>query len=305
MSGQTRAGAATPEPPATELLRVTDLVKHFRAPRAARRRGQAVVHALCAVSFSVGSAETLGIVGESGSGKTTLLRTILGLQQPTSGQVLFLGRDVSQRKGRSDLALQREISVVFQDPYTSLDPRMTVADILAEPAQIHGLAANAQKARTLLDQVRLPVTGLRKFPHEFSGGQRQRIAIARALALNPKLIVLDEPVSALDVSVQAEILSLLRELQRERGVSYLFVAHDLAVVAEISQRVGVMYGGQMVELGPTRQVITEARHPYTRELLAAVPVPDPRIERAKPRFLQRRWPTETDNLPPCAHGDLL
>ncbi|MEH1015602.1 ATP-binding cassette domain-containing protein [Micromonospora sp. CPCC 206060] len=298
MSGQTHAEGA-------ELLRVTDLVKHFRPPRGARRDGPSVVHALCSVSFSVGPAETLGIVGESGSGKTTLLRTILGLQKPSSGQVLFLGEDVAQRRGKRARALQREISVVFQDPYTSLDPRMTVADILAEPAQIHRLTAGSRTAVTLLDQVRLPAASLRKFPHEFSGGQRQRIAIARALALDPKLIVLDEPVSALDVSVQAEILALLNELQRERQVSYLFVAHDLAVVADISHRVGVMYGGQMVELGPTGQVITEARHPYTRELLAAVPVPDPQVERAKPRMLQRQWPTETDGLPPCPHGDVL
>ncbi|MGC4766370.1 ATP-binding cassette domain-containing protein [Micromonospora sp. DT46] len=299
MSAQTPIGGSA------ELLRVTDLVKHFRAPRAARRRGQAIVHALCSASFSVGPAETLGIVGESGSGKTTLLRTILGLQQPTSGQVLFLGQDVSQRKGATARALQQEISVVFQDPYTSLDPRMTVADLLAEPMRIHRLPVDGARARTLLDQVRLPAASLRKFPHEFSGGQRQRIAIARALALNPKLIVLDEPVSALDVSVQAEVLGLLKELQRERQVSYLFVAHDLAVVADISHRVGVMYGGQLVELGPTGQVIGEPAHPYTRELLAAVPVPDPRIERAKPRMLQRRWPTETDGLPPCPHGDAL
>ncbi|MER5338113.1 ATP-binding cassette domain-containing protein [Micromonospora sp. NPDC002717] len=298
MSAQTRPGDTA------ELLRVMELVKHFGAPRAARRRGQSIVHALCSVSFSVGPAETVGIVGESGSGKTTLLRTILGLQRPTAGRVLFLGEDVSQLKGASARALQRELSVVFQDPYTSLDPRMTVADILAEPAQIHGLPTTSRNALALLDQVRLPATSLRKFPHEFSGGQRQRIAIARALALNPKLIVLDEPVSALDVSVQAAILDLLKELQREREVSYLFVAHDLAVVAEISQRVGVMYGGQMVELGATEQVIGEPRHPYTRELLAAVPVPDPRIERAKPRMLQRRWPTESDGLPPCPHGDL-
>ncbi|SCE99077.1 oligopeptide transport system ATP-binding protein [Micromonospora viridifaciens] len=290
---------------APELLRVTELVKHFRAPRAAKRRGQSIVHALCSVSFSIGPAQTLGIVGESGSGKTTLLRTILGLQKPTAGRVLFLGNDASQLKGAAARALQRELSVVFQDPYTSLDPRMTVADILGEPAQIHGLAATSRRAVALLDQVRLPAASLRRFPHEFSGGQRQRIAIARALALDPKLVVLDEPVSALDVSVQAEILSLLKELQRERQISYLFVAHDLAVVADIAQRVGVMYGGQMVELGATGQVIAEPRHPYTRELLAAVPVPDPRIERAKPRMLQRHWPTETDNLPPCPHGDTL
>ncbi|OKI46787.1 ATP-binding cassette domain-containing protein [Micromonospora sp. CB01531] len=299
MTNQTHAS----EPP--ELLRVRDLVKHYRAPRAAQRHGPPIVHALCSVSFSIGPAQTLGIVGESGSGKTTLLRTILGLQKPTAGRVLFLAKDASQLKGASARALQRELSVVFQDPYTSLDPRMTVADILAEPAQIHGLAVSSRKALALLDQVRLPATSLRRFPHEFSGGQRQRIAIARALALDPKLIVLDEPVSALDVSVQAEILKLLKELQQARQVSYLFVAHDLAVVADISQRVGVMYGGQMVELGATEQVIADPQHPYTRELLAAVPVPDPRIERAKPRMLQRQWPTETDNLPPCPHGDTL
>ncbi|GAA2339554.1 ATP-binding cassette domain-containing protein [Dactylosporangium salmoneum] len=288
----------------TELLRVTELVKHFRAPRSARRHGRAIVHALCSVSLSVGTGETLGIVGESGSGKTTLLRTTLGLQKPSAGRVEFLGRDVFAQKGRAARALRRDISVVFQDPYTSLDPRMTVADILDEPARIHGLRTGT-KALALLDQVRLPAASLRRFPHEFSGGQRQRIAIARALALDPKLIVLDEPVSALDVSVQAEILGLLKELQRDRSVSYLFVAHDLAVVADLSHRVGVMYGGQLVELGPTRHVISEARHPYTRELLAAVPVPDPRLERAKPRQPRRQWPNDTEGLPPCPHGDSL
>ncbi|HIV56512.1 MAG TPA: ATP-binding cassette domain-containing protein [Candidatus Stackebrandtia faecavium] len=287
------------------LLSTTDLVKHFRPPRSARRRGQNVIHALCGVDIRIDRGRTLGIVGESGSGKTTLLRTLLGLEKPTVGTVEYAGRDVTAMRGEAAKKFRADVSVVFQDPYTSLDPRMTVSDLLSQPAKIQRQKFPAARVYDLLDQVKLPRGSAGKFPHEFSGGQRQRIAIARALALEPELIVLDEPVSALDVSVQAEIVSLLRELQEARDVSYLFVAHDLAVVADISHTVGVMYGGQMVESGPTSRVLYEPTHAYTRALLTAVPVPDPRIEKAKPPFLRPLWPTKDDQPQPCPHGDLL
>jgi ABC-type oligopeptide transport system ATPase subunit len=290
------------------LLQVDSLVRHFPAPRRARRGGgDAVIHALCGVSFQIAAGETVGIVGESGSGKTTLLKTVLGLHRPTSGSARFAGIDVARAKGPERRRPQQDMSVVFQDPYTSLDPRMTVAELLAEPAQIQGKASNVlERSREVLDAVRLPADSLGRFPHEFSGGQRQRVAIARALMLKPRLVVLDEPVSALDVSVQAEILALLKELQRRTGVSYLFVAHDLAVVAQLCDRIGVMFGGQMVELGDTGQITQAPIHPYTRELLSAVPIPDPVVERGKRgRSLVRSWPTEQDGLPACSYGDRL
>lgn len=286
------------------LLRTTDLVKHFRPPRASKSRGAGVIHGLCGVSVDVKRGQTLGIVGESGSGKTTLLRTVLGLHRATAGTVAYDDVEVSGMDKAAVRRFRSEVSVVFQDPYTSLDPRMTVADLLRQPAQIQRQSFSDDQLYGLLDQVRLPKRSAGKFPHEFSGGQRQRIAIARALALEPKLIVLDEPVSALDVSVQAEIIGLLRDLQQRRDVSYLFVAHDLAVVADLSHDVGVMYGGQLLEYGSMNQVLQAPAHPYTRALLAAVPVPDPVIERAKPPFLRPLWPTEDDRLDACPHGDM-
>lgn len=287
------------------LLCTQELIKHFRPPRSARRAGQNVIHALCGVSIEVERGRTLGVVGESGSGKTTLLRTILGLERATAGTVHYRGQDVTKIAGEVGRRFRSEVSVVFQDPYTSLDPRMTVSDILSQPARIQRQRFSNQQVRALLEKVRLPRGSAAKFPHEFSGGQRQRIAIARALALEPRLIVLDEPVSALDVSVQAEIIRLLHELQEEQEVSYLFIAHDLAVVAELSHDVGVMYGGQMLERGPTAEVLYGPAHPYTRALLAAVPVPDPKIERAKPEFLRPAWPTDNDQPKPCPFSGLL
>lgn len=287
------------------LLQVDRLVKHFRPTRAARRSGTRVIHALCSVSLTVPAGQTVGIVGESGSGKSTLLRTVLGLERATAGTVSYRGTLVPGRDRQGRRRLQREVSVVFQDPYTSLDPRMTVADILAQPARVQRRPLPPGRLAELLDQVRLPASSLGRFPHEFSGGQRQRIAIARALCLDPSLIVLDEPVSALDVSVQAEVLDVLRVLQRERGVSYLFVAHDLAVVADLSHVVGVMHGGQLVETGPASRIMRRPDHPYTRALLSSVPVPDPHIERAKAPFLRPLWPTEESRPEPCPHGDTL
>lgn len=289
----------------SELLEVKDLVRHFRTPLAERRSGRQIVHALCGASLSMQPGEALGIVGESGSGKTTLLRTVLGLQAPTAGTVRFLGQDLTQFKGSAGRRRRREMSVVFQDPYSSLDPRMTVFDLLSEPGQIAGTPPTPAQVADLLDQVELPTDCLERFPHEFSGGQRQRIAIARALSLDPQLVVLDEPVSALDVSVQAGILDLLADLATRRTMGYLLVAHDLAVIARLCARVMVMYGGQVVEAGPTAEVIARPQHPYTRQLLAAVPIPDPRSERAKPPMLARVWPSEDDPLPPCPWGDRL
>ncbi|WP_052951414.1 dipeptide ABC transporter ATP-binding protein [Devosia soli] len=281
------------------LLRLEGLSRHFLRPRSKTlSESERVIHALCNVSFDLMPGETLGIVGESGSGKTTLLNTVLGLLTPSAGRVIFEGQDLETPKAR--LRASRDMSVVFQDPYASLDPRMTVSELLAEPAQIHGGRDVAQRARRVLDQVRLPASSLDRFPHEFSGGQRQRIAIARALMLEPRLVVLDEPVSALDVSIQRDIMALLGELKRELRVAYLLVAHDIAVVAELSDRIGVMYGGQMLELGETAQVIGAPRHAYTKVLLDAVPVPDPIAERARrDRGRVARWPTPSDPLPAC------
>ena len=290
-----------PEP----LLEVDSLCKHFPTPRSERRKGIAVVHALCTASFTLRAGETVGVVGESGSGKSTLLRTILGLEKKTAGTVEFQGRQLTTFNDKATRDLRREISVVFQDPYSSLDPRMTVSDIISEPRRIHAGDTSAKAIADLLEMVELPRSAVERFPHEFSGGQRQRIAIARSLALNPKLIVLDEPVSALDVSVQATILDLLARLQRDQGVSYLLVSHDLAIVADIASWTCVMYGGQMVEAGPTKDVLRRPTHPYTKALLAAVPVPDPAIERAKVVSTQRAWPTDDDPLPPCPVGDQL
>lgn len=282
------------------LLQVNAVSKHFQRPRAGTPKGgDRTIHALCGVSFELRAGETLGIVGESGSGKTTLLNTILGLYLPDHGKVIFDGHDLRERSARR--AVGRDISVVFQDPYSSLDPRMTVQQLLCEPLEIYGFEQNADaRVRQVLEQVRLPVASLDRFPHEFSGGQRQRIAIARALMLNPRLVILDEPVSALDVSIQQDILRLLGELKSELDIAYLLVAHDLAVVAELSDRIGVMYGGQLVELGATRKIITAPAHPYTKILLDAVPIPDPGIERERRNRAQvTPWPTAANPLPAC------
>ncbi|MFT4028781.1 MAG: ATP-binding cassette domain-containing protein [Protaetiibacter sp.] len=285
---------------AEPLLEVRDLVTHFRAGRAARRSGARVVHALCGVSLHVGRGETLAVVGESGSGKTTLLRTILGLERSTAGSVVFGGEVVTGHERAALGRFRARASVVFQDPYASLDPRMTVADILEEPSKVRRRPVARGRVRELLELVRLPASSAGRFPHEFSGGQRQRIAIARALALEPEIVVLDEPVSALDVSVRAGIVELLRELQQDRGVSYLMVSHDFSVVAELAQRTAVMHSGRVVEEGATRDLLRSPQHPYTRQLIAAIPVPDPRIARRLPLepFEPASWP-----VPACPYGD--
>lgn len=235
------------------------------------------------VSVRIGEGETLGLVGESGSGKTTLGRAVLGLAPVTGGRITFGGRDISHATRRDRRALSRDLQVVFQDPYTSLNPSLTVGDILAEPLGIQGVTGADARARVkeLLDRVHLPQDAMSRLPREFSGGQRQRIAIARALALRPKLIVCDEPVSALDLSIQARVLDLLLEIQQGTGVSYLFVSHDLDVVRHFSHRVAVLYQGEIVEQGEARHVTESPDHPYTQRLLLASPVPDPDRQAAK------------------------
>jgi oligopeptide/dipeptide ABC transporter ATP-binding protein len=260
------------------LLSIDDLTVHFKIRRGLSRKSVDVVHAVDAVDLQIESGETLALVGESGSGKTTIARAILGLNKPTAGKIAFGGKDLAALKRKERRSAMREAQVVFQDPYSSLSPRLTVRDVIAEPlraqTKLSGTELN-DRVLELLEMVGLGTQHLWRRPHEFSGGQCQRIAVARALALQPKLIVLDEPTSALDVSVQARILVLLKELQRRLGLAYLFIAHDLAVVEAIADTVAVLYLGQIVESGPTEIVLKEPRHPYTRALLASVPSPDP------------------------------
>jgi oligopeptide transport system ATP-binding protein len=272
------------------LLVVDDLNKHFPVTRGLLvSRAVGEVRAVDGVSFEIGEGETLGLVGESGSGKSTTGYCILQLLRPTSGSVRFMGSELTELPREEIRKMRREMQIIFQDPYSSLDPRMTVGDIVAEPLQVHGIGTRRSRrdsVRKLLDVVGFNPEFTNRYPHEFSGGQRQRIGIARALALNPKLIVCDEPVSALDVSIQAQILNLLKDLQRDFGLTYLFIAHDLAVVRAMSDRIAVMNGGKIVECGPAEEVYTQPREDYTKALLAAVPVPDPR--RQKERKADRR-----------------
>lgn len=264
------------------LLEVHNLVKHFPIRSGLFRSVTGQVRAVDDVSFAIQKGETLGLVGESGCGKTTVARTLLRLIPATSGHVMFEGQDVL-RSSRAQLkALRRKMQIVFQDPYGSLDPRRTVGESLAEGLVIHGIgdrAARQARVANIIEKVGLSSSLLERFPHEFSGGQRQRIGIARALVMEPSLLVLDEPVSALDVSIQAQVLNLLRELQADMGLTYLFVAHNLGVVEYISTRIGVMYLGKMVELGPSKDVFQRPLHPYTKALAAAVPRPRPGLNR--------------------------
>jgi ABC-type oligopeptide transport system ATPase subunit len=261
-----------PEP----LLEVRGLVKHFplaRGPLAARRSGS--VRAVDGIDLSLAPGQTLGLVGETGCGKSTAARLIVRLLEPTAGEIRFAGRDIAGLRGSALRAVRRELQMVFQDPYSSLNPRRTVGSILAEPLQIHSLepdrAARRRRVEELMETVGLSPEHRGRYPHEFSGGQRQRIGIARALALRPRLLIADEPVSALDVSIQAQILNLLRELQHELGLALLFISHDLSVVRYMCERVAVMRGGRIVESGPAAELYRDPREDYTRELLAAVP----------------------------------
>jgi oligopeptide/dipeptide ABC transporter ATP-binding protein len=263
------------------LLSVRDLVKYYQSA-SLFGRAAAPVRAVDGVSFEVGPGETLALVGESGCGKSSVGRTILRLQEPTSGKAFFDGVDVFSLDRTRLRELRRRMQIIFQDPYSSLNPRMTVGRAIAEGIEIHHLAPKAEipvRVAALLEEVGLDPAYARRYPHEFSGGQRQRIGIARALAVQPAFIVCDEPVSALDVSVQAQVLNLLSDLQQQRGLSYLFIAHDLAVVRQIAHRVAVMYLGRIVEEGATEQILSSPRHPYTVALLSAVPEPDPGARR--------------------------
>ena len=273
-----------PLAPGTPLLQVRDLVKHFPQPQGLFGRSGSVLRAVDGVSFDLAAGEALGLVGESGCGKTTTGRCLLRLVEPTSGSIRFRGTELTGLGQRALRPLRRALQMIFQDPYGSLNPRLTVGDILAEPLIVHGLAKGAaarERAAALLDSVSLPRDALDRYPHQFSGGQRQRVCIARALTLDPALIVCDEPVSALDVSVQAQVLNLLRDLQRARGMAYLFISHDLAVVAHLCQRVAVMYLGEIVEIGPVEAIYGRPLHPYTQALLSAIPTPG----RTTPRIL--------------------
>lgn len=265
-----------------KILEVKNLKQYFKS-------GSNTVKAVDDVSFHIYEGETFGLVGESGSGKTTTGRSILKLYEPTSGEIIFEGKNIHDLKKRKDLlSFRRDAQMIFQDPYASLNPRMTVEDIIGEGLDIHGLVKNKEERRTrveeLLETVGLDKKHATRFPHEFSGGQRQRIGIARALAVEPKFVVADEPISALDVSIQAQVVNLMKELQEKQGLTYLFIAHDLSMVKFISDRIGVMRFGKLLEVGPADDVYNNPLHPYTQSLISAVPIPDPEIEKNRQRI---------------------
>jgi len=285
------------------LLQVKDLVKHFPIHQGVFRRQVGAVRAVDGISFDVREGETLGLVGESGCGKTTAGRTLMQLYRPTSGSVLFEGVDLVRLKAGDLRRMRRKMQIIFQDPYASLNPRMSVQDIIGEPLVVHGVASGKdvqERVHQLLELVGLSPTFSNRFPHEFSGGQRQRIGVARALALQPSFIVCDEPISALDVSVQAQVVNLLEELQDQFHLTYLFIAHDLSMVRHISDRVAVMYLGVVVELASRDEIYESPLHPYTQALLSAVPIPDPFAEAQRRRvILEGDVPTPTNPPSGC------
>ncbi|MBL0885580.1 ABC transporter ATP-binding protein [Myceligenerans indicum] len=287
------------------VLEVRDLVKHFPVRRGLRRRTTDAVRAVDGVSFTIRAGRTLGVVGESGSGKSTLARTLLGIERPTSGQVLVDGEDVAHLSRAGRRQLRRDVQMVFQDPYTALNPRMSVGQIVGEPFAVHRV--RPPRGRTsavgeLLELVGLDPGQVNRYPHQFSGGQRQRIGIARALALRPRILVCDEPVSALDVSVQGQVVNLLQDLQDELGLAYLFIAHDLGVVRHVADEIAVMYLGRLVEQGPPGDVYDRALHPYTQALLSALPVPDPAVRLTDSRaiMVEGEPPSPVDPPAGCA-----
>lgn len=293
---------ATNQNEGENVLEVRDLVRHFPLTQGIiikRRVGE--IKAVDGVSFDLKRGETLGIVGESGCGKSTLAKLLMRLEQPTSGEVRYKGENIYELGGRALRRVRRNIQIVFQDPYSSLNPRMTVGDIIGEPFKIHPDAApkgsRQKRVQELLEVVGLNPEHINRYPHQFSGGQRQRIGIARGLALNPEIIICDEPVSALDVSVQAQVMNLLQKLQREFGLSYIFIAHDLSVVRHISDRVGVMYLGRLAELGNATQIYEQSAHPYTQALLSAVPVPDPTMRGKREQIMLQGDPPSPANVP--------
>lgn len=279
------------------LIQVKNLKKYFKVGK------NATLKAVDGVSFNIKKGETLGLVGESGCGKTTCGRTVLGLYGATDGEVLFEGTDIHKLKGKAKKEYTKDAQIIFQDPYASLDPRMTVGDIIAEGIDIHGIHKGKERTDRIYELLQL--VGLNKehasrFPHEFSGGQRQRIGIARALAVEPKFIVCDEPISALDVSIQAQVVNLLIKLQNDLGLTYLFIAHDLSMVKHISDRVGVMYLGTMVELASSENLYAKPLHPYTQALLSAIPIPDPEVEQSRSRImLEGDVPSPINPKPGC------
>jgi oligopeptide/dipeptide ABC transporter ATP-binding protein len=292
-----RAVAANAGP----VLEVRDLKKHFPVKKGLLRKTVGQVYAVDGVSFTINKGETLGLVGESGCGKTTVGRTLLRLVEPTSGEIRLEGKDVSKLSKSELRPFRREMQIIFQDPFSSLDPRMSAGNIVGEPLMVHGVGnkeERRQKVAELFARVGLRAQQMDNFPHQFSGGQRQRLGIARALALNPKLIIGDEPVSALDVSIQAQVINILMDLQKELGLSYLFISHNLAVVEHISHRIAVMYLGRIVEYADKRTLFTAPKHPYTEALLSAVPVPDPAIRRKKV-VLQGDVPSPVKPPPGC------
>jgi peptide/nickel transport system ATP-binding protein len=290
-------------PAATPLLRVEGLKKYFPVRRAlTTRRGSELVHAVDGVSFELFGREALGIVGESGCGKTTLGRCVIRLEQVTGGSITFDGRDITHLSRRQLRPLRKEMQMIFQDPYSSLNPRKRVGEIVADPLRINGIgrAETERRVKELLELVGLSPEHIKRRPHEFSGGQRQRIGVARALALNPKLIIADEPVSALDVSVQAQVLNLLDDLQDDFGLTYLFIAHDLSVVRHVCDRILVMYLGKVVEVSPAEELYDHPIHPYTEALLSAVPIPDPvEMSRRQRIVLSGDVPSPVNPPPGC------
>jgi peptide/nickel transport system ATP-binding protein len=286
----------------TPLIDARNIVKHYPILGGVWMKQIASVKAVDGVSLTIGAGETVGLVGESGCGKTTFGRVILRLEEPTAGEIFFQGKSILGHSRNEMQALRREMQIIFQDPFSSLNPRKTVGQIIGEPLLVHGVGSRQERDRRVLEL--MEVVGLRKehmrrYPHQFSGGQRQRIGVARALALNPKLVVCDEAVSALDVSIQAQVINLLKDLQQEFGLTYLFISHDLGVVEHVSDRVAVMYLGKIVEIAPSKDLYLEPLHPYTQALLSAVPIPDPSLQRPGRIILKGDVPSPIDPPPGC------